>query len=301
MGAAKDAASAAKDAKSAMAERTGLDDVNLGSGTLGDRAGLGRLTSAVGGMSSVGDRFGLVSAISGMTERVTDITVGLTTNLTEGVSGLTSLAAANVGSMTDRFRDTRPTVAFTIKCTSHTAMKQGNCDRPYVMSREPVALTLQLKTAAKVEPLFRQLEELVAIMGPTTARSWARPARLQELIDEREDAMAFDLANLVDFTEGEVFSCKAERITPLVSNPGRVVLTDKRLYFQPFNTVQAAGLEKWNLRGASSGLQGMQRQRHQLRRTGVELRFGTGSVNREDLFLALPSNAERGESTSLYT
>ena len=105
--------------------------------------------------------------------------------------------------------------------------------------------------------------------------------------------MVFDQNAIEEFSEGELFACKAERITPLVSNPGRVLLTDKRLYFQPFNTVQTAGVEKWKLDGKSNGLQNLQRRRHQLRHTGVELQFGSGPGNREDVFLAFPSNAER--------
>lgn len=107
---------------------------------------------------------------------------------------------------------------------------------------------------------------------------------------------------------------KVEQITPLVSNPGRLLLTDKRLYFQPFNSVQAAGVEKWNLSGGASGLRTLQRRRHQLRPVGVELLFGGGgggagratgggsaaaSALSSALFLALPSNAVRERLVAL--
>lgn len=43
------------------------------------------------------------------------------------------------------------------------------------------------------------------------------------------------LFSLEDFHEKRVIEKQAERITPLVTTPGRVVLTDARLYFQPFS------------------------------------------------------------------
>ena len=37
----------------------------------------------------------------------------------------------------------------------------------------------------------------------------------------------------------QVFESKVQRITPLCLNPGRVVITDARIYFQPFNAAEA--------------------------------------------------------------
>ena len=45
----------------------------------------------------------------------------------------------------------------------------------------------------------------------------------------------FRLDDLYERTELEV---QADKITPLVTNPGRVMLTSSRLYFQPFNNVE---------------------------------------------------------------
>jgi hypothetical protein len=82
-----------------------------------------------------------------------------------------------------------------------------------------------------------------------------------------------------------------------VSNPGRVLLTDQRLYFQPFNGVQESGVTQWNLQAKAAGggktaLEKLERRRHQLRKTGVELVFGSGE-GAESVFLAFPSNAQR--------
>ena len=47
--------------------------------------------------------------------------------------------------------------------------------------------------------------------------------------------LVFRLDDLYERTELEV---QADKITPLVTNPGRVMLTSSRLYFQPFNNVE---------------------------------------------------------------
>ena len=33
-----------------------------------------------------------------------------------------------------------------------------------------------------------------------------------------------------------------ERVTPLVTNPGRIMLTSSRIYFQPYNNVEVVSL-----------------------------------------------------------
>ena len=41
-----------------------------------------------------------------------------------------------------------------------------------------------------------------------------------------------------------------ERVTPLVSNPGRIMLTSSRIYFQPFNNVEVVSSLTINYKGA---------------------------------------------------
>lgn len=52
-----------------------------------------------------------------------------------------------------------------------------------------------------------------------------------------------------------------ERITPLVSNPGRIMLTSSRLYFQPYNNIEVEPVLKITL----SDLQSVHKRRYMLR------------------------------------
>ena len=47
---------------------------------------------------------------------------------------------------------------------------------------------------------------------------------------------------LEDLYETILLEARADRITPLATNPGRLMLTSSRLYFQPFNNIDKVGL-----------------------------------------------------------
>ena len=44
-------------------------------------------------------------------------------------------------------------------------------------------------------------------------------------------------SRLEDLYETIEYESQGDKITPLVTNPGRIMLTSHRLYFQPFNNV----------------------------------------------------------------
>lgn len=43
---------------------------------------------------------------------------------------------------------------------------------------------------------------------------------------------------LEDLYEETIVELSGERVTPLVTNPGRIMLTSSRIYFQPYNNVE---------------------------------------------------------------
>ena len=55
---------------------------------------------------------------------------------------------------------------------------------------------------------------------------------MQLLALERAKATTFDTSQLIDFTERTVFDQPATQHTPLVKELGRLVITERRLYFQ---------------------------------------------------------------------
>ena len=67
----------------------------------------------------------------------------------------------------------------------------------------------------------------------TRAAGWLRPAELVDIIEEKENGSEFDSSAINQQDESVIFGpVKASKITPLVANPGRLLLTDRFLYFQ---------------------------------------------------------------------
>ena len=62
--------------------------------------------------------------------------------------------------------------------------------------------------------------------------------QIEQMRRHRWAAISFNRSWLEDIYEETICELPGERITPLVSNPGRVMLTSARLYFQPYNNVE---------------------------------------------------------------
>ena len=62
--------------------------------------------------------------------------------------------------------------------------------------------------------------------------------QIEQMRRHRWSAISFNRSWLEDIYEETICELPGERITPLVSNPGRVMLTSARLYFQPYNNVE---------------------------------------------------------------
>lgn len=59
----------------------------------------------------------------------------------------------------------------------------------------------------------------------------------QAAAHHRADSATFDISRLADFSEHVALNTAASLQTPLVCEPGRLLVTDARLYFQPLHDV----------------------------------------------------------------
>lgn len=57
------------------------------------------------------------------------------------------------------------------------------------------------------------------------------------IVHSRQSRISFDTSWLEDLYEQVVSETQANKILPLVINPGRVLLTTSRIYFQPYNNM----------------------------------------------------------------
>ncbi|EGG18026.1 BEACH domain-containing protein [Cavenderia fasciculata] len=117
---------------------------------------------------------------------------------------------------------------------------------------------------------------------------------IKSLIEDRENRLQFDLSLLVDINERNRIEIKCCKITPLVENPGRLFITNVRLYFQPMNNIEAQRINHFNLDSITKVL----KRRHGLREIGLELFFNDESSS---LFFTFKNLNNRDEVYRLLT
>jgi hypothetical protein len=64
---------------------------------------------------------------------------------------------------------------------------------------------------------------------------------LDASVKAREDAAAFDTSRLVEFSERLLWEGPVLALSPLVREPGRLAVTDQRVYFQPLHNIAGKG------------------------------------------------------------
>ena len=62
--------------------------------------------------------------------------------------------------------------------------------------------------------------------------------QIATIVFSRQKRVRFDTSRLESLYETIIVEMVGERISPLVVNPGRIMVTSARLYFQPFNNVE---------------------------------------------------------------
>ena len=90
---------------------------------------------------------------------------------------------------------------------------------------------------------------------------------LENLLLRREQTVKFDTTWFIHIMEQKQLEVRASRVTPFVSNPGRLVLTDRAIYFQLFNNIDSTPVSKLEYRFVHR----ICIRRHALRHIGLEI------------------------------
>ncbi len=99
---------------------------------------------------------------------------------------------------------------------------------------------------------------------------WERLAALREAATAREDGASFDVSRLADLSERVLLSTPAAQVTLLLREPGRLVLTRARAYFQPLHNL---GADTPVRSRPLAAIAAVARRRHQLRHVALEIFF----------------------------
>eukprot|EP00879_Flechtneria_rotunda_P012868 GHRR01013438.1.p1 GENE.GHRR01013438.1~~GHRR01013438.1.p1 ORF type:complete len:516 (+),score=142.44 GHRR01013438.1:507-2054(+) len=122
----------------------------------------------------------------------------------------------------------------TVGVNKVTKMKANMADAPYVVERNKSSswgFTLTYARLDSFMPLAQ--EQLVISRLPTLERLVLQDAARRS----REDAAQFDSSRLVEFSEVLMWEGPAVQLSPLIREPGRLAVTDQRVYFQPLHNI----------------------------------------------------------------
>ncbi|XP_061198203.1 protein FAN-like [Saccostrea echinata] len=175
-----------------------------------------------------------------------------------------------------------------IKITSNRAvkMKENNIIGPYSFFKEASDYTFQLDYAS-VDDCLPQICQL---HRASTLPPGEQTAMINAIVLSRQSRCKFNTSWLEDLYEKIQFQTQGDRILPLVTNPGRIMLTCKRLYFQPFNNIEKVPVIKIRLKDISRVI----KRRFLLRHVGIEIFCKEGTAC-SHIYLSLQSANDRNE------
>ncbi|CAD7696355.1 unnamed protein product [Ostreobium quekettii] len=155
--------------------------------------------------------------------------------------------------------------AFALSTCRLTKMKQNGADHPYLVEKGRLTAWRFSLPYANFDRFMGLAMEQLALKG--------QQGHLEEKAREREDAASFDTSRLVDFSERILYEGPATQLTPLVREPGKMVITGCRLYFQPLHTMSGNNLIRTH---PLSDVAAVARRRSSLRHIGMEVFFVAG-------------------------
>ncbi|GFO02958.1 protein fan-like [Plakobranchus ocellatus] len=113
------------------------------------------------------------------------------------------------------------------------------------------------------------LPQMCQLHRASTLPPGDQQAMLNAIMLSRQSRVKFNTSWLEDIYEKIVLETRADRITPLVTNPGRLMLTSSRLYFQPFSNIDKLPVLKLRVRDIKQLIC----RRFLLRQLGLEIFF----------------------------
>ncbi|XP_036073306.1 protein FAN, partial [Oryzias melastigma] len=148
-------------------------------------------------------------------------------------------------------------------------------------------MTFQLEVWSKTEDVVQTLLQLhrascLEKLGDQTAMIAAN-------LQSRLARSSFDKNCFQSVAEKPHMECTVEMVTPLVSNPGHVCITDESLYFQPLN-----GYPEQVIQIRLQRVRRIYKRRHGLKPLGLEV-FCTENDLCSDIYLKFYNTADRDE------
>ncbi|XP_072306632.1 protein FAN [Eucyclogobius newberryi] len=187
---------------------------------------------------------------------------------------------------TNPFNEPKPS-AISISCGQVIYIKDSNVIAPYRIERGTKRLTFQLEVWTKTEDVVQTLLQLHR--ASCLEKLGDQTAMVEANLQSRLARTSFDKNCFQSVAEKPHMECSVEMVTPLVSNPGHVCITDENLYFQPLN-----GYPERVIQIKLHSVRRIYKRRHGLRPLGLEV-FCTENDFCSDIYLKFYNTADRDE------
>ncbi|XP_043828828.1 protein FAN isoform X1 [Dromiciops gliroides] len=166
-------------------------------------------------------------------------------------------------------------------------IKEHNIVAPYKIERGKMQYVFELDIAGKVEDVVETLLQLHR--ASCLDKLGDQTAMITAILQSRLARTSFDKNRFQSLSEILKMECKAEMVTPLVTNPGHVCITDTNLYFQPLN-----GYPKPVVQITLQDVRRIYKRRHGLMPLGLEV-FCTEDDLCSDIYLKFYESQDRDE------
>lgn len=170
----------------------------------------------------------------------------------------------------------------------YAEMLKGNRLEPYKFIHKKSKFNISFKYANTDDCLPHIMQLHRAATLPTAEQN----GMIMTIVHSRQSRFNFDKSWLEDLSEivQIIFEVQANKVQPLIVNPGRVLLTNCRIYFQPYNNLDQYPVLKINLKNVKSIL----KRRFLLRQVGLEIKWLKLPDNKEEcLFLSVKNQDDR--------
>ncbi|XP_069705161.1 protein FAN-like [Periplaneta americana] len=171
-----------------------------------------------------------------------------------------------------------------VECKQYVEMLAGNVLAPYsfVAKKHKFLFLLNYARAKDCLPQICQLHRA------STLPAAEQNSMIAAIVYSRQSRVSFDTLWLEDLYEKVILETQGSKITPLVVNPGRILLTSSRLYFQPYNNVESYPVLKIRLQDIRRLIQ----RRFLLRHVGLEI-YCENNSQVSHLYLTFKSKEDR--------
>ncbi|KAL0487551.1 neutral sphingomyelinase activation-associated factor [Acrasis kona] len=144
-------------------------------------------------------------------------------------------------------------------------MKRQNKVHPYIVkpNTEQVIFGLTFLTTNQLISKILPVQQLWS----TTTNKTRLVEKLNQIYEKEHQDFTFDVTWMEDFRELKLTETNCIKVTPLLESPGRILITNERIYFQPFCNISSKPVKKYNLRYVSRVV----KRRHSLRQVGLEI------------------------------